>query len=273
MNIAIVGDSWGWAWDDHNPYKSRSFANNMLSGCAVGEWEDSKFSAVPIQKMCLEQLGHTVLYDFSSPGADNRGAVQTVYNSLGGHEEYSVPDILVVNFTDPLRFGYRHADIDELQNHVHSLEAFHAFLNGRKQQDIQLYYELSRDYFNSCPVLFIGGHNKIYSSFVQKVNEKNNTDILHCVLESSTDYFSKEFCGKHTCDNVNENFSSLVNQDWDEEIIDYLLSWGYYTDENEGYANITWPDGGKHLNSSCQINVVDILMCYIEEHPHLKALL
>lgn len=224
---------------------------------------DHVYNAVPIQKMCLEELGHTV-HDASSPGADNRGVIRQAHNSLMSNEFQT--DVMLVNFTDPLRFDYYDSDIDELRKNVHSLEAFHAYLNKLKLKDIQRYYQLSKSYCNSAPVLFIGGHNKITHNFVNTINEQNNTDILHCVLESSTDYFSKDFCGDISVDNVNENFSTIVDETWSEEIIDYLLAFADYSDNNQGYQSITYPDGGKHLNASCQIKVIDLLMCYIEEH-------
>jgi len=248
--ILIIGDSWSRSW-------YHGFVSNSFQNLAYIRGRSQQSHPFPLMKATLEQVIETVI-DETIPGND----LARITHDLKLSEEQNIDYIIFIQ-TDPMR------NFDTNKFKYLNLDKFIAMYNRTLKETYTELHDISKNRFNSIPILMLGGHEKINTSILNEIN----SDVLHCVEPSMLEYLYK--ISMKTDITLEEfmhypllfpRWSHDIDSTWNKEIINFIHDQKLYYDRfiaSDAFYQWMRPDV-HHLNASGLIRISDRLLEYIE---------
>ena len=257
-DIILSGDSWTYLWHDNLlPFK---LAEQLDCIHFESEGLQSEFLSI-----LLSGIGkHTI--NIGIPGADNNTAITVLKSSL---EKYT-PKFVIYFFTESIRSqtDYNKKEFADLYNaSTRSKAEVFKLLDIYNNRDALL---LADTFIETAPdnshCLILGGHEYFDENFLTSIRSKypEHSDRFHLVTPSIWQLLSEHSTNNfvETPPHFGHNFIDIIDENADEEFVDYLLSLEDIRDRKMSESIFVQPDGGHHPNAVGQFIVFnEILKC------------
>lgn len=257
-DIILSGDSWTYLWHDNLlPFK---LAEQLDCNNSESEGLQSEFLSI-----LLSGIGkHTI--NIGIPGADNNAAIMALKRSMKTY----TPKFVIYFFTESIRTrtDYNKKEFTDLYNaSTRSKAEVFKLLDIYNNRDALL---LADTFIETAPdnshCLILGGHEYFDENFLTSIRSKypEHSDRFHLVTPSIWQLLSEHSTNNfvETPPHFGYNFLDIIDENADEEFVDYLLSLEDIRDRRSSESIFVQPDGAWHPNAVGQFIVFnEILKC------------